>query len=422
MLMRDKYTPLLLSIKGKTLVCLGTALLLAAGIYGATQAKQGFDVIDLAPDGHFARDHTVASKKYALEYDTQYIPLDIYTLDVDYTDVDVQASIMATDELLLEQTYVQGPLQSWLVSFTAWANSSSEYSSNVRASRGYLVYKQPDTFYTALADFLDDGSNAIFESDIIYDDDDLIKISRTEVFLNGITDPEKRLESMLGARDVADQSVLNPEPFAFTQVFVLNEQFLVIYDELITNFILALVAVAILSLLILGKIGIVVLVCLTVAMIDVELLGFVYHYGLDVNGITVIQLVMAVGLVVDYTAHIVHYFLHQSPATPKDAQIANALGEVGPSVMLGAATTFLGILPMAFASNFVFRVFFKIFILIIAFGFYHGIVVIPVVLSLFPAYFVSTSMKDKPPLESSEADPSKSQGDSETKSSEELQP
>ena len=39
--------------------------------------------------------------------------------------------------------------------------------------------------------------------------------------------------------------------------------------------------------------------------------------------------------------------------------------------------------------------------------FYHGIVVIPVVLSLFPAYFVSTSMKDKPPLESSEADPSK---------------
>ena len=51
-------------------------------------------------------------------------------------------------------------------------------SSNVRASRGYLVYKQPDTFYTALADFLDDGSNAIFESDIIYDDDDLIKVLR----------------------------------------------------------------------------------------------------------------------------------------------------------------------------------------------------------------------------------------------------
>ena len=58
----------------------------------------------------------------------------------------------------------------------------------------------------------------------------------------------------------------------------------------------------------------------------------------------------------------------QSPATPKEAQVANALGEVGPSVMIGAATTFLGIMPMAFAKNFVFRVFFKIFILTIVFG------------------------------------------------------
>lgn len=42
------------------------------------------------------------------------------------------------------------------------------------------------------------------------------------------------------------------------------EQFLVIYDELIANFILALVAVAVLSLFVLGQLSIVVLVCMTV--------------------------------------------------------------------------------------------------------------------------------------------------------------
>lgn len=41
-------------------------------------------------------------------------------------------------------------------------------------------------------------------------------------------------------------------------------QFLVVYQELITNFVLALVAVAVLSMFILGKIVIVALVCLTV--------------------------------------------------------------------------------------------------------------------------------------------------------------
>lgn len=36
--------------------------------------------------------------------------------------------------------------------------------------------------------------------------------------------------------------------------------------------------------------------------------------------------------------------------------------------MLGAATTFLGIMPLAFANNVIFRVFFKMFLVIITFG------------------------------------------------------
>ena len=36
--------------------------------------------------------------------------------------------------------------------------------------------------------------------------------------------------------------------------------------------------------------------------------------------------------------------------------------------MVGAATTFLGIMPLAFASNVIFRVFFKMFLVIICFG------------------------------------------------------
>lgn len=58
----------------------------------------------------------------------------------------------------------------------------------------------------------------------------------------------------------------------------------------------------------------------------------------------------------------------QDPSTPKDVRIAEGLGEIGPSVVVGAGTTFIGIMPMAFARNHVFRVFFKMFIIIIGFG------------------------------------------------------
>lgn len=39
--MKNVYTPIILSIPGKAVVLLGTAALLASGIYGVTQVKRG---------------------------------------------------------------------------------------------------------------------------------------------------------------------------------------------------------------------------------------------------------------------------------------------------------------------------------------------------------------------------------------------
>lgn len=384
--MRYTYTPFILSAKGKALVILGSLGILAAGIHGVTQATQGFDVLDLAPDDHYSRDFTELARVYELELDTQFIPMGVYTQDVDYPSDAVQAQIQATDDLMLDQRFLSGPLDSWLSSFIAWAANGTEYSANVGTSGGYPVYQDRATFYEALSVFTAEEANSRFLRDIVYstEDSSVIEISRSLTFLIDLTTTDNNIDALQDARDVVDLSTLDPKPFEFSPVFIFTEQFLVMYQELILNFVLALVAVAVLSLFILGNITIVVLVCVTVAIIDLELLGFVYHWGLEVNSITVIELIMAVGLVVDYTVHIVHYFLHQDPSISKDTRIAGSLGEIGPSVILGASTTFVGILPMLFANNVIFRVFFKMFLIIITFGFFHGVVFIPVALSLLP--------------------------------------
>ncbi|CAM9459401.1 unnamed protein product [Scytosiphon promiscuus] len=389
--MKDKYSPVLLSAKGKVFVLVGSALLLAAGIWGVTQSTQGFDVLDLAPDDHYSREYTELAREYEVDISEWYVPLSVYTREVDYTDVTVQAEIQATDERMLEQTaYISGPLGSWLVSFVEWADNSTEYSANVGTSGGFSVYDDPATFYTALSEFTAEEVNARFLTDVIFDDDGTIKISRTDMFLIDQTDTTKNVDALDGTRDVVGESTLEPEQFGFSGVFIFTEQFAVIIEELLTSFGLALVAVLALSLFVLGKVTVVALVCITVFIIDVELLGFVYHWGLDINSITVIaELIMAVGLVVDYMVHLVHYFLHQDPNIPKDNRIADALGEIGPSILVGATTTFLGIMPLAFANNVIFRVFFKMFLCIISFGFFHGVVFIPVVLSMLPDRLVS---------------------------------
>ncbi|CAM9359742.1 unnamed protein product, partial [Ectocarpus fasciculatus] len=394
--MKEKYSPSILSTKGKALVLLGSAGLLAAGIYGVTQATQGFDVLDLAPDGHYSIAYTERARSYDFDIQEWYVPMNVYTQEVDYPDVAVQAEMQSVDEEMMKTENVDGPLDSWLTSFIVWAGANTTYSTNVGTSGGFPVYDDRDTFYTALSAFLGDEDNARFLADVVFDDEGLIKISRSEMYLVNLVDTENNLDALRDTREVADQSTLDPQPFAYSEVFGFSEQYLVIYNELLSSFGLALLAVLALSLFVLGKVTIVLLVCLTLVIIDVELLGFVYHWNLDVNSITVIgeclpSLIMAVGLVVDYMVHIVHYFLHQDASIPKDARIAEALGEIGPSVIVGAATTFLGIMPLAFASNVIFRVFFKMFLVIISFGFFHGVVFIPVMLSILPDRLVSNS-------------------------------
>ena len=77
-------------------------------------------------------------------------------------------------------------------------------------------------------------------------------------------DTASNIDALQDTREVVAQSTLDPEPFGYSEIFVFTEQFLVMYQELISNFALALIAVGVLSVFILGNLAIVALVCVTV--------------------------------------------------------------------------------------------------------------------------------------------------------------
>jgi len=161
----------------------------------------------------------------------------------------------------------------------------------------------------------------------------------------------------------------------------------VILSETALQFGLSLVAVALVSWPILHDWRAIAILLICVVYVDLDLLMTIWLAGYSINMITMVGFVMAVGLVVDYLAHISHYFMinGSSDGSPIDSKtrMIKAMNQVGVAVFLGAMTTLLGVMPLSLASSFIYRQFFILMVQIILLGVLHGFVLVPVLLMLF---------------------------------------
>lgn len=71
-----------------------------------------------------------------------------------------------------------------------------------------------------------------------------------------------------------------------------------------------------------------------------------------------------------------------------------ALTEIGPAVFNGAMSTFLSVILLSLANSHAVFVFFKVFILSVAFTFYNSVVALPVAMSFFGSTEADKATKD----------------------------
>jgi len=92
------------------------------------------------------------------------------------------------------------------------------------------------------------------------------------------------------------------------------------------------------------------------------------------------MLIVAVGIAVDYAAHVAHAFNQYSGNSSERAQ--RAMYEMGTCVWHGFVSTFLAIVVLAPSKSYVFESFFKQLFLASTLGIINGLFLLPILLKL----------------------------------------
>jgi len=196
-----------------------------------------------------------------------------------------------------------------------------------------------------------------------------------------VIDADRAIEVMDGLRDVTGSwNDLPGGATAYTFRFLTWETFRIIQRELYLSVGLCLAAVFVITLVLIAHPLTSLLVFLCVLMTIVDILGCMNMWGLAIDNVSVIQLVISVGLCVDYSAHVGHAFMTQEGASRPERVVAT-LGNVGTAVMNGGVSTFLATMLLGLSRSYVFRVLFQTFFLTVLLGLLHGLVCLPALLS-----------------------------------------
>merc|ERR1719351_390608 len=103
-------------------------------------------------------------------------------------------------------------------------------------------------------------------------------------------------------------------------------------------------------------------ICLMVIMIVVftltDIIGFLHFWHITIDIISCVNIVLAIGLCVDYSVHICHAFLVAKGSKSERAVIA--VETIGPAVLNGGVTTFLALVLLAGSTSHTFLTFFKV--------------------------------------------------------------
>ncbi|GFF47563.1 niemann-Pick type C-related protein 1 [Aspergillus udagawae] len=204
------------------------------------------------------------------------------------------------------------------------------------------------------------------------------------------------IKAYISARRIADgiSKEHGIDVFPYSKPYIFFDQYISIVQLTGTLLGCAVAIIFAITSIILGSVATGAVVTATVVMIVVDIIGSMAVAGVSLNAVSLVNLVICVGIGVEFCAHIARAFMFPSRTimdkTPtkfrgKDARAWTALVNVGGSVFSGITITkLLGVCVLAFTRSKIFEIYyFRVWLALVIFAATHALIFLPVVLSYF---------------------------------------
>lgn len=182
--------------------------------------------------------------------------------------------------------------------------------------------------------------------------------------------------------------------FAYSVFYIFFAQYVSIIGDSISLIGGAVAAIFVVAAVLLGSIRTSLVIALTVVMIVSDIVGIMALWGVNLNAVSLVNLVICVGIGVEFCVHVARAFTFIRPnqfqsqsgssiGITRTARSFNALVNVGGSVFGGIALTkFIGVSVLAFTRSKIFEIYyFRMWLSLVIVATAHGLIFLPVILS-----------------------------------------
>ncbi|CAL8319299.1 unnamed protein product [Arctogadus glacialis] len=353
------YGPFVTRAWTKGLVSMVYVGYLAGGIYGCSILEEGLDVSHLALDDSYIIRYYNTQRQHFSEYGQNVMVA--VKQPFPYWSQEAQKMLCFVD---FENLSYVNSTSAWFLSFKLYAN---ETNLNVSSKEAFLSH---------LPNFL--KLNPIFRQDLNYSMDE---IHASRFFVQTLNTATKK-ETLLGLRRAAEHCMV--ELMVYHPAFIYYDQYSIITDHTVKTVLVAVAVMLLVSLILIPNPVCCLWVAFAVCSVLVGVAGFMALWGVSLDSISAINLVICIGFSVDFSTHISYSFVCSAKCALNDKAV-EALAQSGGPVLQGALSTILGVLVLSASGSYIFRTFFKVMFLVIMFGLLHGLLFIPVFLTFFTA-------------------------------------